>query len=96
MTADRSGRAIEVKVCERALSPNGGTMLANPLIPTRKEMQMADDPNKRGMADRSRQSKQEHEVRYQARKEAKLGSSSESRQAKAGSRSARSSTSRSR
>ena len=49
---------------------------------------MADDPNKRGKADRSRQSKQEHEVRYQARKAAKSGSGSESRQAKAGSRSA--------
>jgi hypothetical protein len=59
-------------------------------------MQMADDPKKRGKADRSRQSKQEHEVRYQARKGAKSGPSSESRQAKAGSRSGRSSSSRSR
>ena len=57
---------------------------------------MADDPNKRGKADRSRQSKQEHEVRYQARKAAKSGSGSESRQAKAGSRPGRSSTPRSR
>ena len=57
---------------------------------------MADDPNKRGKADRSRQSKQEHEVRYQARKVAKSGSGPESRQAKAGSRGVRSSTPRSR
>jgi len=49
-------------------------------------MHMADDPNKRGKADRSRRSKQEHEVRYQARKAAKSGSSPESGQAKGSSR----------
>lgn len=57
---------------------------------------MADDPNKRGKADRSRQSKQEHEVRYQAGKSAKSGSGSESRQSKGSSRGGKSSSSRSR
>jgi hypothetical protein len=58
-------------------------------------MQMADDPNKLGKADRSRQSKQEHEVRYQAPKAAKSVFSSEPRQAKASSRNGQISTSRS-
>jgi hypothetical protein len=69
-------------------------MLAGLLAPTCKEMQMADDPNKRGKADRSRQSKQVHEVRYQARKAAKSESGTEARQAKGSRRIGRSSSSR--
>jgi hypothetical protein len=36
--------------------------------PGEKEIAMPDDPNKRGKADRSRVSKQEHEQRYAAKR----------------------------